>query len=47
LLGWSLAGEALNVRVIAATAVILGSIVLIRRGTHVVKVEEDLAMAED
>ena len=47
LLGWALAGEPLNVRVIIATAVILGSIVLIRRGTHVVEVEEELAMAED
>ena len=47
LLGWALAGEPLNARVIIAAAVILGSIVLIRRGTHVVDVEEELAMAED
>ncbi len=47
LLGWALAGEALNLRVVLATAVILGSIVLIRRGTHVVEVEEELTMAED
>jgi drug/metabolite transporter (DMT)-like permease len=47
LLGWALAGEPLNVRVVVATVVILGSIVLIRRGTHVVEVEKELAMAED
>ena len=47
LLGWALAGEPLNLRVVIATVVILGSIVLIRRGTHVVEVEEELAMAED
>lgn len=47
LLGWGLAGEPLSGRVVLATGVILGSIVLIRRGTHVVQVEEELAMAED
>jgi drug/metabolite transporter (DMT)-like permease len=47
LLGWALAGEPLNARVVVAAVVILGSIVLIRRGTHVVAVEEELAMAED
>jgi len=47
LLGWALAGEPLNLRVVLATVVILGSIVLIRRGTHVIEVEEELAMAED
>lgn len=47
LLGWALAGEPLNARVVVATVVILGSIVLIRRGTHVVETEEQLAMAED
>jgi hypothetical protein len=30
-----------------AAVVILGSIVLIRRGTHVVAVEKELAAAED
>jgi drug/metabolite transporter (DMT)-like permease len=47
LLGWALAGEPLNARVVIAAVVILGSIMLIRRGTHVVEVEEELAMAED
>jgi drug/metabolite transporter (DMT)-like permease len=47
LLGWALAGEPLNARVVIAALVILGSIVLIRRGTHVVVVQEELAMAED
>jgi drug/metabolite transporter (DMT)-like permease len=47
LLGWALAGEPLNLRVIVAAVVILGSIVLIRRGTHVVEAKEELAMAED
>src|SRR4051812_9252788 len=47
LLGWALAGEPLTLRVVVAAVVILGSIVLIRRGTHVVAVEQELAMAED
>ncbi len=47
LLGWWLAGEVLNARVIVAVVVILGSVVLIRRGTSVVEVEKELAMAED
>jgi drug/metabolite transporter (DMT)-like permease len=47
LLGWALAGEPLNARVLLATAVILGSVVLIRRGTHVIDTKEELAMAED
>jgi drug/metabolite transporter (DMT)-like permease len=47
LLGWALAGERLNAQVIIAGVVILSSIVLIRRGTHVVEVEQELAMAED
>jgi drug/metabolite transporter (DMT)-like permease len=47
LLGWALAGEPLNGRVMIAAVVILGSIVLIRRGTHVVAVEKELAAAED
>jgi drug/metabolite transporter (DMT)-like permease len=47
LLGWALAGETLSARVVIAAAVILGSIVLIRRGTRVVDVEKELSMAED
>ena len=47
LLGWLVAGEALNLRVGVAMAVILGSIVLIRRGTHVVGGERALAVSED
>ncbi len=47
LLGWALAGEVLNGRVVLATAVILGSIVLIRRGTKVIRPKEEMAMAED
>jgi drug/metabolite transporter (DMT)-like permease len=47
LLGWALAGEPLNARVMMAAVVILGSIVLIRLGTQVVSVEKELAAAED
>jgi drug/metabolite transporter (DMT)-like permease len=47
LLGWLLAGEALNVRVAIATAVILASVLLVRHGTQVIKPNEELAMADD
>ena len=47
LLGWFLAGEALNARVVIATVVILGSVVLVRRGTLAVEGKQELALAED
>ncbi|HWR17952.1 MAG TPA: EamA family transporter [Terriglobales bacterium] len=46
LLGWALAGEPLNARVIIAGTVILGSVVLIRRGTRARQVSEELAACE-
>lgn len=46
LLGWALAGEPLNARVVIAGAVILGSVVLIRRGTQKPQVVEELAACE-
>lgn len=47
LLGWLLAGEALNSRVAIATFVILASVLLVRQGTQVVENEADLEMAEE
>jgi drug/metabolite transporter (DMT)-like permease len=47
LLGWFLAGEALNARVVIATVVILGSVVLVRRGTLAVDHKQEMALAED
>jgi drug/metabolite transporter (DMT)-like permease len=41
LLGWLLAGEALNMRVVAASVAILGAIVLIRRGERGPSTERD------
>jgi drug/metabolite transporter (DMT)-like permease len=46
LLGWLLAGEPLTMQVVVAAAVILGSVVLIRKGTQKVEVEEELAACE-
>jgi drug/metabolite transporter (DMT)-like permease len=52
LLGWALAGEPLSLRLVLATVIILGSLVLIRQGTKVVESkkpveEEERAAADD
>lgn len=46
MLGWFLAGEPLTAQVLIAGAVILGSVVLIRKGTQKVEIEEELAACE-
>lgn len=46
LIGWALAGEPLNARMIFAAIVILGSVVLIRRGTRAREAAEELAACE-
>jgi len=46
LLGWLLAGEPLSLHVLVAGGVILGSVVLIRRGTQKAEVAKELAACE-
>ena len=46
LLGWLLAGEPLTAQVMIAGAVILGSVVLIRRGTQKAEIKQELAACE-
>jgi drug/metabolite transporter (DMT)-like permease len=46
LLGWLLAGEALNMRVIVASVAILGAIVLIRRGEQAASTDSQAKPAE-
>jgi len=47
LLGWLLAGELLNVRIVLASAAILGAVVLIRRGERDVASEERAPVSGD
>lgn len=46
LLGWLLAGEPLTTNVVVAASVILGSVILIRKGTQKVEIKEELAACE-